>query len=353
MDADTRRIWWIALGLVLAVGAFFLLGTAQEELQPTPLRALVAIEAAESGVARLGPVEVAPGGRYTLHAVLEADSWQGDRVYYTEAEALHLPDGPVDPDRLRTWSSRDEVRVLWFSIEGAKPYQEIGAADDLDAFEFREFFLPDWPRTWSVSGLWGGTSAGVTLPEGVDGLPFGTRRFHVRIEVFGPESEIRPRERFQSWTAAELRDHLDLVPTVSSRLEGTLGPASSAFGLSQFEKAPGAEPEVMEALAAWRKRKLGFSRLTVIRASLDAAGIDPEALRWEEIEINGEVDWGAPGDLLRAGERWVLTYEDRGVPGMLDDDDLCFDFDKGAAVRRLGDIFVGEGLVERARLQEV
>ena len=200
------------------------------------------------------------------------------------------------------------------------------------------------------SGRWGATSAGVVLPRGVEYLPFGTRRFHVRIEIFGPESEIRPRQRIESWNGAQLAADPEHFPTVLSRLEGSLGPPSAAFGLPQLEPAADAGAEARQAIAEWRGRRLGFSRLPLIKAAIEAADVDPEELDWRAVELTGEVGFESPGDLVRVGERWVLTYEDRGVEGRLDYEDLCFDFDRGAAVRRLGDIFVGEGLVERARL---
>ena len=60
--------------------------------------------------------------------------------------------------------------------------------------------------------------------------------------------------------------------------------------------------------------------------------------------------WGEdgvePGDLLRVGERLVILLQDRGIAGTLDYDDLCFDFFRGASVRPLREVFVGDGLVE-------
>ncbi len=350
MEPETRRFWWIAFGLILAVLALMLFGRAEQELQPSPRRAWVAIQPAGSDVARVGKVEVDAGGEFLLHAVLEAENWQGKTVYFTEASRLELPDGEVDPERIRKWNSSLETRVLWFSVEAAKPFLEVPDLATLEALEYKDFFLADWPRTWSVSGKWTGPSAGVTLPRDLEYLPFGTRRFNVRIELFGPESEIRPRESFTSWTGAELIAEVEHFPTVVSRLGGTLGPPSYAFGLPQLEKIKGAGVDVKEALAERRKRKLAFSRLGVIKGALDAAGMDPENLDWHSIELTGDTEWGAPGALLRVGDRWVLTYLDRGLEGRLDYEDLCFDFDKGAAVRRLGDIFVGDGLVDRARL---
>jgi hypothetical protein len=73
-----------------------------------------------------------------------------------------------------------------------------------------------------------------------------------------------------------------------------------------------------------------------------------EELEWIPIEIAGKMKWTGPGHLLRAGSKVVFTYEDRGTVGSLDYEDLCLDFDKGATVRTLGEIFTGEGLVEWA-----
>ncbi len=350
MEPETRRFWLIALAILIGVVALMLFGRAREELAPTPQRAWVAIEAPGTGGARVGGVKVDAGGDFVLHAVLEADTWQGEKVYYTEASSLVLPSGEVEPEQLRVWRGDTEVRVLWFSVEAAKPYLEVDSPEELATLEFREFFLPDWPRTWSVSGKWGATSAGVTLPRGVKHLPFGTRRFNVRIELFGPESQIRPRQRLQSWTGAELQANLEHFPTVFSQLGGTLGPPSAVFGLPQLELGESATAPASEAVAEWRREGLAFSRLAVIHDAINGAGAVPDELAWEAVELTGEVPWEAAGDLIRVGERWVLTYQDLGVEGRLDYEDLCFDFDKGAAVRRLGDIFVGEGLVERARL---
>ncbi len=350
MEPETRRFWLIALALVVGVLALMLFGRAREEVLPTPERAWVAIEVPGSGIARAGKVEVEAGGGFTLHAVLEAKNWQGETVYYTEASRLELPEGEVDPERLRPWSSSLETKVLWFSVEAAKPFLEVENSSQLDELQFREYFLAEWPRTWSVSGKWGGPSAGVVRPRGLESVPFGTRRFHVRIQLFGPESEIRPRSSFQSWGGAELRAEVDRFPTVLSRLSGTLGPASVTFGLPQLETVKGADPELVRVAADWRSRRLAFSRLAVIKGAIDAAGAAIDELVWRTIELTGETEWEAPGVLLRVGDRWVLTYQDLGIEGRLDYEDLCFDFDKGAAIRRLGDIFVGEGSVERARL---
>lgn len=349
MEPEDRRFWLIALTLAVIILGLVLFVQVEEELQPEFTRAWVAIQGPGAEVAKVGSVTIDAGGEFVLHAVLEAETFLGDTIYFTEAPRLELPDGEVEPDKLRRWRGELEARVFWFSVEAPKPYLEVSSPADLEQLEFRDFFLADWPRTWSVSGKWGGPSAGVTLPPDLDYVPFGTRRFRARIEIYGPESRIHARERVSSWKGEDLLARLEHFPTVLSLLPGTLASPSRAFGLPQLELAEGAAPGTAEAIADWRSRKIGFSRLGVIKGALDAAGVDPDELDWQAVELVGEADWEA-GDLLRVGERWVLTYEDRGIEGRLDEDDFCFDFDKGAAVRRLGDIFVGDGLVERARL---
>ena len=46
----------------------------------------------------------------------------------------------------------------------------------------------------------------------------------------------------------------------------------------------------------------------------------------------------------------VVLYEDRGELGRLDYEDSCFDFFESAAVRRLGDVFAGGGVLDWADL---
>ena len=38
----------------------------------------------------------------------------------------------------------DDVRVLWFTVEGVPPYLEVTEAADLEKLQFRETFRADW-----------------------------------------------------------------------------------------------------------------------------------------------------------------------------------------------------------------
>ena len=348
---NQNRVWLIALGLIGAIVLLVLATRVQEELRPQPLRAHVAIGVGTEP-ARIGRIEIRAGTPFFLYAVLEAKGRDGESVFYTEARALTVGGKPVPENRLRPTARFDEARVLWFSVEGARPYLELEESDSLEALEFREIFRADWARAWSLPGSI--ASAQQEASGGRDGLPvpdFGTLRFHVRIEVFGPQSDITPIHRLHSLAAAELPSEWRRFPTVSATLEGALAPVTRLFGLPQVELAPGAAREEQRTLYEWTERALAFSRLTLLRRLIDETGVAWEDVRWTEVELDGSRQWPQPGDLLQAGPRLVMLLKDEGVEGRLDYDDLCLDFDRGAAIRRLGEIFTGKGVVEWARLQ--
>jgi hypothetical protein len=85
---------------------------------------------------------------------------------------------------------------------------------------------------------------------------------------------------------------------------------------------------------------------------LDQVGLVYQDLEWIDIDMSEGVEWSsagvAAGDFLRVGQRWVVLFDDVGKPGMLDREDLCLDFDRGPRLREVGEIFIGDGLIEWA-----
>lgn len=350
MSGSGNRVWWIALALLALVLLLLLGGRVQRELLPEPRRAHVAIST-DAGAARVGRVELAAGAPFRLHAVLEADSVDGEPVYYTEAEGLVLEGRPVPQQRLRPPRRFADARVLWFSVEGPAPYLEVAEGEALTDLDYREVFRADWARAWSVPGSI--TSSHLEATGGRDDLPippFGTLRFHLRIELFGPESEITPRHRLRSPGADALPAARENFATATVGHADIAHSVARVFGLPQVELPVGASAADKLLLLEWTERDLAFSRVTLLRRLFDEAGVAWEDAGWAEVELDGSQEWLRAGDLLRVGERFVVLYQDRGTPGRLDYDDLCLDFDRGAAVRRLGEIFTGQGLVEWARL---
>ncbi len=357
MERETRILWAVVAGVTLVALLFGLGGRVRRELEPEPRAAWVAIEAGGDPVAASGPLELEAGEPFTLHAVLEAEDWRGERVYYTEAKALRLGGEPIPVSALRRWSGDEEVRILWFTVEGAPPYLEVGGDGDLDRLQFREVFRADWPHAWSVPGSVEPSRRRLEAREAqaAAGIAdFGAQRFHVRIEFFGPASAVAPRLRMRSLGAAELESESERFPAVTARLAGPLAIASAVFGSAQVELAEGADVAVAARVRELWDRGLAFARLVLLRRLLEGAGRSWEDLDWREVDLEAGPEWGAAGvaagDLLRVGDRFVLLVADDGRPGRLDDADLGFDFDRGAVLRRLGEIFTGEGLVDWAPL---
>ncbi len=359
MTADRRLV----LAAVGAVGLVLVLVQFSErigrELRPEPLRARVAIEVDGSGVARFGRVELAAGTGFTLHAVLEAERHSGEKVYFTEAAALELDGKRLAGESLRPWTGPEKARILWFSVEGPRPVVVLEGNQGLEAFRFQEIYRSDWPRGWSIPGsLQPARDEWTEEVRALRGAPFGTQRFQVRIELFGLESQLVPAASFTSPGAADVITVAEQFATVVATLPDALELPSRVFGLSQLRLGDDPPAPAVAAFNAWFDSGLAFSRLLLLRSMIDRLGTPWEDLEWTAVELADGPPWAvdsaagsvegsvAAGDLVRAGERVVVLFEDRGERGVLDYEDLCFDFLDGAEVRRLGEIFSGEGLVE-------
>lgn len=346
---------FVILALVTAAAlAFLFWPRVRQELAPTPVGALVAI-AAGDGPAVVGPVELPAGEEFRLHAVLVAQARDGSRVYYTEAPALVIGGEPVPAAALRPWQGGEEVKVLWFTVEGNKPFVELEPGQEVsDGFTLREVLRPQWPQTATIPGRLEPANDDSLVREGarVDN-PFGTQRYHARIEIYDRSSRFIPVERYKSPAAVEALEDPGSFPTVVASLPGELAPASVVFGLTQIQPPAEAPRELQERIVELAAARLAFSQITVIDAMLRRAGVTVGQLGWRRIDLEAGPPWGgavAPGSLLRVGDRVVVLYEDQGQPGILDRQDLVFDYVLGAAVRPLSAVFGGGGEVELAPL---
>jgi hypothetical protein len=370
MSGEKRIFWSVVAVAVVVVAALVAWPRVEARVAPRPTTAWVAIEVEGSGVARVGPVSIDAGTPFTLHAVLEAVTRQGDTVYYTEAPRLVFPDREVGAEALRRWPGERDARVLWFTVEGPAPFLELGSAGGVERFRFAEFLRSDWPFAWAVPGrLASGNEERQAAAGGPAELPFGTQRFQVRIELYGRESTVMPQQRFISWGAAMLPDRVAGFPTVHAALSGPPRAASEVFGLTQIEIADDAGSfsspagrDLRATLVELTRDRLAFSRLPLLAEILAAADVAADQLPWQPVTLGGTLAWGgdvSAGDLLRAGGRVVVLYRDAApaegvgdtagaaVPtiesgsgdGLLDGDDLCLDYVRGASVRRLSEVF--------------
>ena len=346
-----RKIFLIVLAVV--VGLVILLFSSdivEKEVAPNPVAAWVAIDVEGSGIARTGRVEIVSGTPFRLHAVVQAETFSGRTIYFTGASRLELDGEEIPAEALRPWKRSDQPRILWFTVEGFTPFLEVDSMDALADFHFKDHFRADWPRTWSIPGDLRPRAERDLQSGPIDGIPrFGIQRYLVRVEIFGPESQITPRLRLQSLSATDLPDQVDAISTVVAALPEPLSVPSSVYGLTQIEPEPVSSPEVLRQVADWYEQDLTLSRLAVLREHLGRSEIDYKDLEWVAVELGVDQSWGeggaAGGDLLRVGDRWVVLLQDRGIEHILDRDDLCLDFDRGAKIRLVGEVFAGDGLV--------
>lgn len=357
MSDRKRLIVVTAVVLVVAVVALFILPRAREAFAPVPRKAVVAIQVGDGGVPTIGGSEVTiPAGTpFRLYAVLEAATRDGDPFYYTQATALQVDGKKVPAGAIQPWDERLEAHVLWFTVEGAPAFVRAGNEEAESAFKLREVHRADWPQAWSIPGSVEPSIQ--TLAGGRDThgpMDFGTAAYQVRILLYGPESKIRPRERFLSPGVNALMSEADVAPRVTVALPGRLGPVSSVFGLPQFEADAEQGKDLTPRLRKTLELGLAFRRAAVLRKTLELAHKQWDDLNWSEIDLESGPAWGEngvlAGDLVRSGGRVVVLWRDADGDARLSDGDLCFDLEKGPAVRALGEVFTGEGLVEWATL---
>lgn len=358
MSPERRTLVVVIAVASAAVLALVLWPHAKEGLAPELVRSYVAVQAAGSDAAAIGPTEIEAGTDFTLHAVLEAHERGGGTVYYTVAPALEIDGEPVPAEALRPWDRAGVVKIFWFTVEGPSPYVRLEAPAQLDRFAFTEFFRPEWPSAWSIPGRLEPRFSESLEREAaeLEDRRFGTQRFQVRIEIFEHEDDPTPRRRFISAGGDALPEAVEAFPTVYAALPGPAGPASLAFGLTELEPPASPGSELHARIAQLTRDRLAFSRVALVGEVIQAAGRSRSDLAWADVDLGAGPPWGAgegavgTGDLVRAGPRVVVLFRDRGIPGRLDREDLCFDYERGASVRPLSEVFSGEGLVELARL---
>lgn len=357
MSDRKRLIVVTAVVLVVAVVALFILPRTRQAFAPVPHKAVVAVQIGDDGVASVGGPEVTipQGTPFRLYAVLEAAARDGKPVYYTQAPALRVDGENVPADAIQPWDERLEAHVLWFTVEGAPAFVRAGDEEAEAAFKLREVHRADWPQAWSIPGSVEPSIQTLAAGRDTHGpMDFGTAAYQVRVLLYGPESKIRPRERFFSPGVDALVSEADVAPRVTVTLPGRLGPVSSVFGLPQFEADPEHGKDLSPRLRKILELGLAFRRAVVLHKTLELANTRWDDLSWSDIDLESGPTWGEngaqAGDLVRSGGRLVLLWRDADGDGRLSDGDLCFDLQKGPAVRALGEVFTGEGLVEWATL---
>jgi hypothetical protein len=349
-ERESRRIWWIAGAALALLIALRFLPEVENPLAPEPVAAHVALLADGDTVARDGFHELAAGRPFRLFAVLEAKNWRGDTVYFSEAPALALGERAIPAAAQRRWPEDPLLKVRWFTVEGFAPVLDVSSTADLERFRLNDEFHPEWGDRWTVTGVVDPRLVQLEAGSPLRPLPFGTQRYAVRIERFAESGALTPKWR----AAAPAADAVLADPALGTRLVASLPPPlarlSGAFGRPELAPAAGLDPAVAARVESLVAAGLAFVRSPLIAAHLAENGTAAAALRWRPIDLAHERPaWGdvvAAGDLLQAGPRIVVLFRDEGEPGRLDSADLVFDLWQGLRIRRIDEIFHGEGGLE-------
>lgn len=350
-ERESRRVWWIAGGALVALVALRYLPQVENPLAPEPVAAYVAVLAEGDGVAADGSHELAAGRAFRLHAVLEAKDWRGRPIFFSEAPALRLGGREIPAAAIRRWPDDDpNLKVRWFTVEGSPAYVAVAGVGDLDRFRLEENFHPAWGSGWSAPGVIDPRLVVRDPDSPLRPLPFGTQRYAVRIEIYGEPGALTPKRRVASPGAeATLAD-----ASRGTRVVGALPPPLERLSVhfGRPELAPSATLDAAGAarLAALVDAGLVFERAPLLAAHVADNGAVAAALAWRPIDLARQRPaWGSEagaGDLLQAGPRVVVLFRDEGEAGRLDPADLVFDLWEGLRIRRVDEVFRGEGGLE-------
>jgi hypothetical protein len=346
---EGRRLIALTIGLILAALAVmvWVLPTLRRARLPEPVRAHVGIEVAGDGVARVGRLKLQAGEPIRLHAIVEAEAADGSLVFYSEASQVRFVG---DEQRgagavVRQWADRSEpARILWLTLEGAAPFRPLREGETLERFAFEEFSRPEWGTGWTANGtLEARRDDDLDLEGRTTSLGFGTQHYQVWVEILAEEDDTFARTRLKSAGSVDVLADPAAAPAVEVTLPGALATPSRVFGLSQIEPLADTAEPVLALLSERHEQGLLFTRALLLRDLLRDAGRSLDTLEWRRLDLSAGEPWGArvaPGDLLRVGARWVVLLSDEGEPGVLDGADLCFDYERGAVVRRVASVFV-------------
>jgi len=292
--------------------------------------------------------------------VLEARDWRDRIVYFTEAPALELGGRMIPSDSLRRWSGGKIAKVRWLTLDAFAPYLELSAAEDLDRLRLNENFHPEWGDGWSAVGVVDPKVALLDREAPLRPLPIGTQRYRARIELFDHAKALTPAVRVASPGADQVLAGA-AATTIHAVLPPPLTRLSMALGLVEIESDPELPAEIDAALRPRIEelvsRGMAFRRAQLLASHLSDRGVDAAGLEWHAIDLSVDrLEWGEAvgvGDLLQVGARLVVLCRDQGLDGVLDPDDLVFDLWKGARIRRIAQVFSGEGGLdlELARLR--
>lgn len=346
-DRGSRWVWWVAGAVVAALLAWRFAPSWTEPFRPRLLAAWVAVLPEGATVARDGRHELEAGRPFRLFAVVEAEAFGGERIYYSDAPALALGGREIAKESIRPWPADRRALVRWLTVEGFAPYLQVASVADYERYRLVENFHPEWGSGWSIAGSVDPRLALLEAGSPLRPLPFGTQRYAARVELFDAEGALTPTARWSSPGAEVAMAEPGRLPTIVAALPEPLAGISVSFGRTQLAPAPELPAELGARLSELASRELAFEGPALLAAHLAAAGVAADELEFRTVMLGADGPrWGeevGAGDLLRAGDRIVVLYRDVDGGGRLDPADLVFDTHRGLRVLPASAVFESDG----------
>jgi len=345
-DEGSKRIWWIVATVLLVLIALRFAPKIENPLRPKPTTAYVALLAEGESVASDGRHELDADRSFRLFAVLEARTFGGGSIYYTEAPALRLGGREIPAASLRPWPEDRTARVRWLTVEGSAPYLAVREGADLDRFRLVETYHAEWGTNWSARGVVEPRLGRLDANTANGRAGFGTQRFAARVEIYPNQEALTPSERWSSAHPEALLDGSDLGTSVVASLPSPLKAISGAFGRTRIELPGEVDGELRRRAEALTAEEIAYFGPALLARHLRESERAPEALEFRTVELGPDGPrWGvdvAPGDLIGVGDRQLVLWRDEGVEGHLDPADVAADAYRGLRLLRIDEVFLGE-----------
>ncbi len=345
MSRESLRLLIIA-AIVVAIIPLILLINWRYEATRAVLREVRVVSATSlDPVFRDGSRHLEPDETLELAVALNIGRGSRGDFWMAPVPRLELDGQPVEHVDSDLWPESDwAVRAFWFTIECNNPGPELTAADAAQKLAYRSFLAPELGRGMRAKG-----SPEVHNDDHysrdknrVD-QAMGTQRLYARVEVVRGKNVVSAPLQVQNTVGADQLFHPDMAAFFRSGHlpEGIRPETGELFLLPGFEPVP--EPgsnwnqvtmaglgktftalvehrlvcssQTLAAVAVSGSPELHEARLRslgLITATETGWLGNGQALRWQHEVL--------AGDLLVAGEHWMVLASDDG-DGLLDDED--------------------------------
>ena len=330
VSSDRRLLVVIFVALGVLVAAPFLLWQRHEAQRPVLLAARVVTATAADSVFRDGLRRLAPDEEVQIAVAVQLGVPGQAPTWRAPVERLALAGQPVDHVAAGDWPEANRVlRVFWFTVESSYLGGELSADGAAKRLAYRSFLAPEMGQTTTAAAPpEAHNDDHLSEVEGRLALTGGTLRLYARVEVAAASDDIAALQAVTTPGVESLLEPSLTTLTRATALAPPLDPGAGELLLAPgFELVDDAAAAAVEAatgasFADLVQRRLATSSATFALAALGAASAAEIAPRGV-VERQGQafasggapLRWGTdvlPGDVLVAGQRWLVLLADDG-----------------------------------------